>query len=170
MLHSSRIGVVGGHRWPKGHHSTRTLVTGTGKHPCCVCPRSYLAFEMTTTINPDDRLDAGAAVALLPGIAYALGVHDADETLTLLADALRERRALHGLCWHDAVNVAAAIAFDCSARYDVADYLALRAIRARDGSDAMPWRDRQAVAALSRCVPACWGWRRDDAPGQPARA
>ena len=109
-------------------------------------------------------------VALLPGIAYALGVHDADETLTLLADALRERRALHGLCWHDAVNVAAAIAFDCSARYNVADYLALRAIRARDGSDAMPWRDRQAVAALSRCVPACWGWRRDDAPGQPARA
>ena len=67
-------------------------------------------------------------------------------TLTLLADALRERRALHGLCWHDAVNVAAAIAFDCSARYNVADYLALRAIRARDGSDAMPWRDRQAVA------------------------
>ena len=110
------------------------------------------------------------ALALLPGIAYALGVHDGDETLTLLADALRERRALHGLCWHDAVNVAAAIAFDCSAvtTSPITSHCGLfgratEVTRCR-GVTARPW------PALSRSVPACWGWRRDDAPGQPARA
>ena len=72
------------------------------------------------------------------------------DALQDFASLLHAEGALAGLSWHDARHAATAIVVDAVNRDDAAQSLRGRADRARDGSDGMPWDDREGmVRALS---------------------
>lgn len=109
---------------------------------------------MTTTtysvpINPADP--ETAALDLIVRLPAALLATDAfTPVLQDFCGLLHAEGALAGLSWHDARQIAAALALDACQHDDPAEVIRGRARHVLAGSDGTTWRDRQgAVRALN---------------------
>jgi hypothetical protein len=105
---------------------------------------------MTTTYDvPTNPADVEAAalelIVRMPGEV----LHTPAEMIEVLQEfcgMLQLEGCFAGLCWADAKNIAAAVAFDAITRDDAADFLRNRARNVLAGTDNMPWENRDGVA------------------------
>lgn len=105
----------------------------------------------TSYAVPDDPTDPEAAalelIVRLPGQVIEGGASPMlTEVLQHYSSLLHAEGAFAGLSWSDAKAIASAAAFDAVTRGDAADFLRDRARRILDGTDNMPWHNREGSA------------------------